>query len=214
VWVLKTWLLKRLGFCWLISVVAIAGCSAPGPELVYLPDQPQPPPAANLPVDLRIKNYIGTDQDGDRGGSCVHVTTRMNFRAAGDYDLDLVWFENATRGYEGPETAGRLLDKLNRQGILFAATEDGEVELLETASREGRWAIIFYYPSHAIAFCGFDTIDGREVALLLDNNFPESYIVVEKQLFLDSWIHAYGGFACVPWITQVVPRTYPRSYER
>jgi hypothetical protein len=197
-----------------IALGATLGCTAPGPDLVYLPDQPQPPPAADLPVDLRLKNWIGTDVDGDSGGSCVHASTRMVARVAGDYDLDLVWFQNATRGYEGPESAGRLLDKLNREGRIFAATEDGDLDLLETASEEGRWAIIFYYPGHSIAFCGFDVIDNQEVALLLDNNFPDAYIVVEKQLFVDSWQRAYGGFACVPWLTQVVPRTYPRSYER
>jgi hypothetical protein len=198
-----------------LLLIAIAlGCGTPGPELVYLPDQPQPPPYAHLPEELRLKNWIGTDVDGDSGGSCVHATTRMNFRVAGEYQLDAAWFANATRGYEGPESAGRLLDKLNSQGVMFAATEDGDVSLLEEASRDNRWAIIFYYPGHSIAFCGFGVIDGREVAILLDNNFPEQYIVVEKQLFVDSWKHAYGGFACVPWITQVVPRTYPRSYER
>ena len=197
-----------------IALGSVLGCSAPLPDLVYLPDQPQPPPAADLPVELRLKNWIGTDVDGDSGGSCVHASTRMVFRVAGEYELDAAWFANATRGFEGPESAGRLLDKLHSQGVIFGATEDGDLGLLETASEEGRWAIIFYYPGHSIAFCGFDVIDGQEVALLLDNNFPDAYIVVEKQLFVDSWKHAYGGFACVPWVSQVVPRTYARSYER
>jgi len=199
---------------WLcVALLAIVGCVPAGPQLVYLPDMPQPPPAADLPVELRLKNWIGTDVTGDSGGSCVHATGRMTFRVAGEYALDAAWFANATRGFEGPESASRLLEKLDSQGVLFAATEDGDLSLLEEASRDNRWAIIFYYPGHSIAFCGFDEIDGQQVALLLDNNFPEAYIVVDKQLFIDSWVHAYGGFACVPWITQVVPRTYPRTYE-
>jgi hypothetical protein len=193
----------------LLAIACLLGCS--GPQLVYLPDMVQPPPAADLPVELRLKNWIGTDVDGVSGGSCVHATTRMVFRTAGEYELDQEWYQAK---YEGPETANRLLDKLHSLGVVFAATEDGDERLLEDASAAGRWATIFYYPSHSIAFCGFDYVDGRESAILLDNNFPDAYIIVEKQLFLDSWKHAYRGFAVVPWLTQSVPRTFPRSYER
>jgi hypothetical protein len=213
VWMGRVWFLRRfklLALCVLVALVGCAlGCTA-GPRLAYLPDVPQPPPEANLPVDMRLKNWVGTDADGDRGGSCVHASTRHDFRAAGEWELDELWFKNS---FEGPEYAIRLLEKLDSIGVKFAATEDGDIELLEAASRDGRWATIFYYPSHSVNFCGFDEINGNEVAILLDNNFPNDYIVVEKNLFIESWRHAYGGFAVVPWITQIVPRTFPRSYE-
>lgn len=197
----------------LLMLAVLFGCG-PTSELVYLQDIPQPPPAADLPRDLRMHNWIGTDEDGQRGGSCAHASTRMVFRAGGEYRLDQIWAENASRGYEGPESADRLLEKLNAQGILFAATEDGDAELLEAASRTGRWATIFYYPSHSICFCGFAEVNGQMSALLMDNNFPDYYIVVEKQFFLQSWKNAYGGFAVVPWIMPNVPRTFPRTFER
>lgn len=190
--------------------VGLSGCT--GPKLTYLPDVPQPPPVADLPVELRLKNWIGTDQDGDRGGSCVHASTRNAFRLGGEYELDQAWYLNATRGYEGPESADRLLEKLNRQGVRFRATEDGDVNVLDTATRTRRWAVIFYYPSHAICFCGFHVVNGQLSAILLDNNFPDRYIVVEKQLFLKSWRERYGGFAVLPWINPAVARTFPRSY--
>jgi hypothetical protein len=194
----------------ILLVVAMLGCAPPAPRLVYLPDADQPPPITDLPVDLRLQNWIGTDDDGDSGGSCAHASSRNAFRAGGAWYLDDIWARS--RGYEGPEYAERLLEKWDREGIPFAATEDGDVEVLEAASRTGRWATIFYYPSHSITFCGFDVVNGVESALLLDNNFIDYYIVVEKRLFLDSWQRVYGGFAAVPWITPAVPRTYPRTY--
>ncbi len=195
----------------LIACILFVGCD--NRRLIYLPDVPQPPPAADAPVEMRLKNWIGVDQDGDRGGSCAHASTRNVLRAAGEYQLDAVWFQKASQGYEGPESADRLLEKLNREGILFQATEDGDVGVLETATRTGRWAVIFYYPSHAITFCGFYDVDGKPSALLLDNNFPDRYIVVEKRFFIDSWQKAYGGFAVLPWVTPIVPRTFPRTYR-
>ncbi len=197
-----------------LAILVTVGCRPYQAPLVYLPDAVQPSPRADLPVDLRLKNWIGTDQDGDRGGSCAHASTRMVFRSAGAYDLDRIWFEKAGQGYEGPESANRLLEKLNREGVVFAATEDGDARLLDEASRTNRWATIFYYPGHSIAFCGFGSLDGVESAFLLDNNFPDYYIVVEKNTFLRSWKELYGGFAVVPWnLTPTVSRTYPRTYR-
>lgn len=191
----------------------VAGCGQPE-KLIYLPDARQPAPRADLPEPMRLKNWIGTDQDGDRGGSCAHASGRMVFRAAGAYGLDRVWFEKSTQGYEGPESADRLLEKLNREGVVFAATEDGDARLLEEASRTNRWAVIFYYPNHAICFCGFASVDGQPSAVLLDNNFPDRYIVVEKNTFLRSWKEIYGGFAVVPWnLTPTISRTYPRTFR-
>jgi hypothetical protein len=197
----------------LVIVFCMIGCSRQA-QLVYLPDAVQPSPRADLPEELRLKNWIGTDVDGDRGGSCAHASTRMVFRAAGAYELDRVWFEKAGQGYEGPESANRLLEKMHREGVIFGATEDGDQRLLEEASRTNRWATIFYYPGHSIAFCGFGRLDGVESAFLLDNNFPDYYIVVEKNTFLQSWKEIYGGFAVVPWnLTPTVSRTYPRTYR-
>jgi hypothetical protein len=194
----------------LMCMIFAVGCG-PQRRLQYLPDQQQPPPRADLPVDLRLENYIGTEDTGREGGSCAHVSTRHCFRAAGDWELDREWA--STPGHEGPEYGDRLLEKLDRKDVIFAATEDGDIEVLEAASRSGRWATIFYYPSHSITFCGFETIGGDEVALLLDNNFPDYYIVVPRKLFEHSWKNVYGGFAVAPWRSRVVPRTYSRTRE-
>lgn len=209
----------RFGAVLLFSVVALAGCSAGdrGLDLVYLPDVAQPVPVSDLPEEMRIKNWVGTDVDGSRGGSCVHASTIHCFRAAGRYDLEAKWFAMRDKGYEGPEADFRILQKLDEQGVPFLAT-DGEcerddIDVLQAASDTGRWAVIFYYPSHSINFVEFADVNGVENAILLDNNFPERYIAVPRDVFERSWL-AYGGFAVVPWIEPVVPRTFARAVPR
>lgn len=206
---------KMLAF---VALGLVVGCSANrGLDLVYLPDREQPVPIADLPEEMRIKNWIGTDVDGQRGGSCVHASTIHCFRAAGRYDLEQKWYANRTRGYEGPEADFRILQKLDEQGIPFLATdgrcEPKDIEVLEIANATGRWAVIFYYPQHSINFVGFDDVNGVPHAILLDNNFPERYIAVPRDVFEKSW-YGYGAFAVVPWIEPVVPRTYPRTIPR
>ena len=209
--------MKSLLFFAALSGVLLCGCDQPSTpqavDLVYLPDQIQPVPVNDLPDSLRIKNWIGTDQDGDRGGSCVHASIIHTFRSAGRGDLEQLWYENRDRGYEGPETAYRIMDKLDDQRIPFAATEDGDIRLLEESSRTRRQAAIFYYPSHCVNFQEFAIVNGEESAILLDNNFPDRYIVVDRQTFERSWDY-YGGFAVVPWLEPIVARTFPRAIPR
>lgn len=203
-------LLPAAFFC-----LVLAGCSDVPREgsLFYLQDYPQPAPIVDLPKEMRIKNWVGIDQDGDRGGSCVHASLINSFRAAARYDLEWLWFDNRGRGYEGPETASRILAKLSQQQIPFEHTSSGDISVLEWESRTNRMAAIFYYPSHCVNFCGFAVIDGREVAILLDNNFLDRYIVIDRSTFERAWRY-YGGFAVVPKIEPMVPRTFPRTIPK
>ena len=109
------------------------------------------------------------------------------------------------------------MDKLDDQGVPFAATEDGDINVLEEASRTRREAAIFYYPSHCINFQEFAYVQTPEftgeAAILLDSNFPDRYIVVDRKTFERSWEY-YGGFAVVPWLDPVVPRSFPRAVPR
>lgn len=192
------------------------GCSSASRslDLVYVSDIQQPVPVTDLPESMRVENWIGRDEDGIVGGSCVHASTINCFRSAGRFDLEQEWYDHRDEGYEGPEADFRLLQKLDSRGIKFAATDDGDIEVLEAASATGRMAVIFYYPSHSINFVEFNVIDGQPVAILLDNNFPDAYIVVPKDVFLDSWRNLYDGFAVVPWIEPNPSRTFPRTLPK
>lgn len=237
-----------------LLLVTVTACDSAGVsrrlELVYLPDQQQPIPAADLPIDLRVKNWIGQNDRGSRGGSCFWASLWMCVRASGREDIEQALAANLRNGYEGPEHLLSMCRKLDAINVPFVATEDGDPRLLEEASRSRRWTAISYYPAHAICFVGYYQLDGpaieqlleagvplitgaqrdhwrfmdrydladmqgQEVAILLDNNFPEQYIVVEsKDRFLRSWRELYHGQGITPWLSPIMPYTYPRTITR
>lgn len=164
---LSGWVATRLGLACLL-IGSFVGCSS-GPDLVYLPDQAQPKPIASVPVELRLDNWIGRNDRGMRGGSCVHASTRNVFRTIGRQDLDQLWRANKGRGYEGPETESGILRKLTAQGIPFATTTDADSRLFEASTKTHRPGMIFYYPNHCVTFVEYAVIGGRECAILLDN---------------------------------------------
>lgn len=246
-------MINRTTIAWCILLGCLTGCDGltrPQLRLQYLPDRQQPVPAADLPLDLRVKNWIGTNDRGSRGGSCFWASMWMCIRASGRIDIEQLLAENLGNGFEGPEHLLSMCRKLDSIGVPFVATEDGDIRLLEEASRTRRWTSIAYYPGHAICFVGFYTLNdaaiyelanagvpivtgsnsqqhwryatprdladlrGQEVAILLDNNFPDKYIVVEpRQRFEVSWIERYDGIAVTPWLSPIMPHTYPRTQE-
>lgn len=194
----------------LLLLLLLVGCGR-SLNLEYLPDREQPVPVAHLPQDYRLKNWLGTNDRGSRGGSCFWASVYMCVRHADRPDVEELLIENRNRGFEGPEHLQSMCRKLDSIGIPWAATEDGDVELLQRASDQRRWAAIGYYPGHAICFCGFYTTPSGEIAVLLDNNFPDQYIGVPRRIFEESWINAYGGMAVVPWLEPAIVNTYPRT---
>jgi hypothetical protein len=195
----------------ILAVCLLCGCDRQSLKLQYLADREQPIPSAHLPEDYRLKNWIGTNDRGSRGGSCFWASVYMCLRHADRPDLEEILIARRGDGFEGPEHLTSMCRKLASVGIPWAATEDGDIELLERASETRRWAAIGYYPGHAICFCGFYQSPQGEIAVLLDNNFPDDYIGVPRKLFEDSWKHAYGGMAVVPWVEPAIVNSYPRT---
>ncbi|MEM9828412.1 MAG: hypothetical protein AAF958_17615 [Planctomycetota bacterium] len=196
----------------LVFAFAIAcslGCNQP-PKLTWIPNQRQPVPSTNIPESMRIRNWTGRGQFGV-GGSCVHASTQNVFRTVGREDLYQLWKSKKRRGYAGPETLTGITTKYRNENIPHLYTETADVSLLEKATRTNRPGIIFYYPSHCVTFIQFARMkDGREVAVLLDNNFPDRYIVIDRRTFERSW-RAYDGIAAIPWVDPATPRTFPRT---
>lgn len=199
----------------LVVSIAITGCeSQPELDLVYLPDQAQPIPVVDVPVSMRVENWTGRSNYGNTGGSCVHASVINTFRSAGRFDLEREWFANRNRGYAGPETGRGIMNKLRDHNVSFAWTENADESLMVWSTDTRRQGVVFYYPNHCVNFQEFTTLaDGREVAILMDNNFPDPYIVIDKDLFLRSWRY-YGGVGIVPSLTPTTPRTFKRAVPR
>jgi len=140
-------------------------------------------PWMNLPRALREWNW--------GSGSCVHASTVMVLRWQGQHELAAKW----RRKYSGGETAGGLRYKLDNEGVQYATVKfRGDEAFLDYCSETRRGAVIFYYPSHSICFCGFANRDGQQVAMLLDNNRIDRFIEVPRADFIRHW-NGYGGFA-------------------
>lgn len=145
-------------------------------------------PVMNLPYLLRTWNW--------GGGSCVHASTINCLRWQGQDALADWW----RKLYVGGESYSGLTAKLQKSGIYWAGTYQGDVEFLEWACRTRRGAIIFYYPNHSVNLVHLDA----NKAYLLDNNRPKEYIPIDRKEFIYNW-KSYGGVAVTPVCSPAPP---------
>jgi len=145
----------------------------------------------DLPPELRTRNYAG--------GSCCHCAHIDVLNWHGFHEQADWWRANHSGGFSVSGGA-RIMERL---GLRYAYTTNGDERLLEWASRNGHGAAIHYYSSHAITFRGY----AHGYAYLCDNNRPGTLIKVEKSEFIRRW-KGYGGCALtivyspsppVPW---------------
>jgi len=157
-------------------------------------------PAANLPVNLRPFNW--TDARGS--GSCVNASTVFNLHWSNNPELADWW----RRSHAGGETSTSIRRHHDERNLRYFYTLRADPALLDWCTATRRSALIWFYPSHCINFCGFHRDEsGREVAYLLDNNRPRNWIKVERSKFLKEWA-GYGGFALALAADPVPPPLY------
>ncbi len=193
-----------------ILILAFGGLLLCGtPELVEALDPPiyyRPPPApmvaADLPVSLRHSNYAG--------GSCMYAASATALENSGHH-AQAMWLVNNHSGAAGIEDIERAW---KRAKVKYRSTVSGDVSVLDFASRTRRHAAIYYKPGHAITFIGWAKRDGKEWAVLIDNNYTRKHEFVRRNVFLNNWRTRYGGGAIVPLYSPVPSRPYnPRDYE-
>ncbi len=193
-----------------ILILALGGLLLIGtPEIVAALDPPiyyRPPPApliaADLPVSLRHENYAG--------GSCMYAAAATTLEQGGRSDM-ANWLTRNHRGAAGIEDIERAFA---RSKTPYKSTVRGDVAVLDFASRTRRHAAIYYKPGHAITFIGWSRRNGKEWAILVDNNNTRKYEFVRRDLFLNNWRMRYGGGAIVPLYSPVPSQPYnPRDYE-
>ncbi len=188
--------------CLLLFLIAVCGCdSTPAVRPVKPP--PLEVPAANLPRPLREWNW--TDRNG--AGSCVIASSVYHLR----WQDKLSIADRLRRTYAGGQTATSIRNIWTREGIPHVYTEAGDPAFLDWASRTRRGAIIWYFPSHCVHFCGFSMVDGQEFAVLNDNNRIDGMIKIPRSEFLRNW-RGYGGFACTALFAPSPPLPWP-AYE-
>lgn len=185
-----------------VSFVGLTGCEQ---RWVELPAPPAEVPKANLPLSLREKNW--PDKNGS--GSCVIASSIYHLRWHNQPELA----DYFRRTYAGGQTAQSIQKIWRRANIPFVATETGDPDFLEWASRNRHGAIIWFFERHCVHFCGFSKVNGVEHALICDNNRVANYIRIPKQQFIREW-RGYGGFACTALLSPAPSLPYQRYVSR
>lgn len=192
-------IIMRYGY--LLFFAILIGCETPATMPLQLTPPPAPEiPAANLPTKLRQWNW--TDRFGS--GSCGHASLVYHLRWQGQLALAQWWRDN----HAGGVTATSICNDCTAAGIDFVCTRTADPAFLDWASRTRRGAIIWFFDAHCVHFCGFAKIDGREYALLCDNNRVDQFIRIERTEFLQRW-KGYDGFALSTVFPPAPPNLYP-----
>lgn len=185
--------------------IALTGCSV---EIdVGTPNDGETPvvarkeyPTVNIPESLRQRNWRGSLGEG----SCVHANMVSLFRWQGHYKMANLWRNTYGNGEVADETWGfedNLKAKLNKQGVRFAQTTNGDVAFLEWACSTRRGCgVTVMGGRHMVTLVHFD----EEWAGILDNNNPETYIWVPRETFVSEW-HNSNGWAVTPVYTPPPP---------
>lgn len=148
---------------------------------------------ADIPVEWRERN---------RASSCVHMSTAHELRYMGLFEDADDWLATH-RGGEDPYSHKRQLDRANLQ---YGMTTDADEEFLEYCIANRLMVGVTTKPSHCLNLVGRVTdADGRQWAVLLDNNRPKEY---EYELW-DSWYRKYkrSGWAFTITSGEVPPPT-------
>lgn len=188
----------------LLVLLALVGCVEPEPVAVPLPAPPDAVPTCNLPLPMRQENWLGPL----RQGSCVFASlvNHVNW-------LNLPELATKIRNtYGDGEYETRLMQKLDSIGVTYSSTRKADPRFLDWCDAERRGCILWWKPSHCCTFCGWvRKPDGRQYAVILDNNRIEDFELTEREQFIRLWA-GYGGFALCVMSDPVTSVPYPSYY--
>jgi hypothetical protein len=192
----------------LLLLVLFAGCELHDVEL-FPPPEPEVP-VANVPPEARQRNWASKLPSKYGQGSCVHASTINALRWHGEFTLATYW----SKKYSGGETSVSISKIWAKEGIPYVSTLNeqtyecsGDPRFLEWVSDTRRSCVIWFKEAHACTFVGFSEQDGKRVAGVLDNNYPEKIEFYEANDFIKRW-RGHGGFAIAP-ISPKSPPTLP-----
>lgn len=173
----------------LIVMLLVCGC-ARTPVAIGLPVPPPEVPTCNLPLPLRQHNWVSRNGEG----SCVYASLINHVRWLNLPELA----DHVRNTYSGGEYETRLIKHLDDMNVDYSYTRKADPRFLDWCDQERRGAILWWKPYHCCTFCGWVTkADGRQYAVILDNNREEDFELTEREQFIRLWA-GYGGFAlCV-----------------
>mgnify|MGYP002144167602 CR=1 FL=1 len=204
----------------LTFLLLVTGCDLEMSQVVRNKPPTPEKPIVNLPQPMRTRNWVSKLPSKMGQGSCVHASTYMLFRWLGEDELAEKW----KKRYSGGETASSILKYWNEAGLPYCSTFNsrtyecsGDPAFLQWCSDTRRGAIIWWKTSHCCLFCGFEEINGKQYAIILDNNTPDKYDEpIPADEFIRRW-RGFGGFAATPILTPTGPLPWPiivpRSYK-
>ena len=160
--------------------------SAPAGERARLDDyyRGQARPAVDLPYELRKKNW--------GGGSCVHASTitLLRWLAFGAGDPEMNWLAEHWP-YSGGEYSSRHRERIEKAGLRYVMTVDGDTELLKWAILTRRGCAIAH-DGHCYNVVGYDDATGEVITL--DNNHTQRYDYTAWSEKVRQWQRG-GGWA-------------------
>lgn len=196
-----------LGLLAMLCSLTAIGCVEDGPQNYRALPAPAPEsPVVNPPLNVRQSNWLGGATG--REGSCAHASLVSMLNWQNEFDLARKWKQT----YSGGEYASRMRERLDREGVKYAYTEQANLALLDFAHSTRRGALLWWKPAHCCTFVGWVEANGKTYAVILDNNSVAKYEYTERNQFHRLWA-SYGGFALTVLGDPPSPPPY-RSYER
>lgn len=201
-------------FATLLLLALLTGCAIDTGPAQVVPVDPLPPavPSLNLPVELRQRNWVSTEAATRGQGSCVFASMVSHARWLNQFDLA----DEIRATYSGGEYDTRLRQKLDGlkskyPGLEYSFTTKADPRFLDWCDAERRGCIMWWKPYHCCTFCGWVVRNGKQYAVMLDNNRPEAFELTEREQFIRLWA-GYGGFALCLMYDPATSVPYP-SYE-
>ncbi len=195
----------------LLLPLCLVGCVDSEPIVHQLPSPSVDVPTCNIPLELRQRNWLGPR----RQGSCVYASTTSHAQWLNMPELAQYIAGPRLNGqgahFGDGETETGLIENLGKLGLDYSYTRKADPRFLDWCDAERRGCILWWKPYHCCTFCGWITRNGKQYAVILDNNRTEDFELTERNEFIRLWA-GYGGFALCIMHDPSISVPYPSYY--
>lgn len=140
-------------------------------------------------------------------GSCVHCSTVHQLHWLGLHDKGQQWKSRYRRG----ESPGPHRSKMQREGLNYLMTSDGDIRVIEYGLASRRFVGVTWGGAHCVNLVGRINHNGQQYAVILDNNQIHKFKYQPWDSFIAEWKRC-GGWAFVITSGEVPPPS-PRTWK-